>query len=108
METITRRVIKRNGEEVVFDVQKILNAIRKANNEVEPIHRLNEYQIEAVGKIVMDQISQSNHATAVEDIQDMVERGIMEMRTDIREIWQERLTQLMMEYSHLLIRSMKR
>lgn len=80
METITRRVIKRNGEEVVFDVQKILNAIRKANNEVEPIHRLNEYQIEAVGKIVMDQISQSNHATAVEDIQDMVERGIMEMR----------------------------
>ena len=80
METITRRVIKRNGEEVDFDVQKILNAIRKANNEVEPIHRLNEYQIEAVGKIVMDQISQSNHATAVEDIQDMVERGIMEMR----------------------------
>ena len=80
METITRRVIKRNGEEVVFDVQKILNASRKANNEVEPIHRLNEYQIEAVGKIVMDQISQSNHATAVEDIQDMVERGIMEMR----------------------------
>ena len=80
METITRRVIKRNGEEVVFDVQKILNAIRKANNEVEPIYRLNEYQIEAVGKIVMDQICQSNHATAVEDIQDMVERGIMEMR----------------------------
>ena len=80
METITRRVIKRNGEEVGFDVQKSLNAIRKANNEVEPIHRLNEYQIEAVGKIVMDQISQSNHATAVEDIQDMVERGIMEMR----------------------------
>ena len=80
METITRRVIKRNGEEVVFDVQKILNAIRKANNEVEPIYRLNEYQIEAVGKIVTDQISQSNHATAVEDIQDMVERGIMEMR----------------------------
>mgnify|MGYP000599425790 CR=1 FL=1 len=80
METITRRVIKRNGEEVVFDVQKILNAIRKANNEVEPIHRLNEYQIEAVGKIVMDQICQSNHATAVEDIQDMVETGIMEMR----------------------------
>mgnify|MGYP000010677251 FL=1 len=35
METITRRVIKRNGEEVGFDVQKILNAIRKANNEVE-------------------------------------------------------------------------
>ena len=43
METITRRVIKRNGEDVVFDVHKILNAFRKANYEVEPIHRLNEY-----------------------------------------------------------------
>lgn len=80
METITRRVIKRNGQEVGFDVHKILNAVRKANASVEPIYRLNEYQIEAIGKVVTDQISKSNHATAVEDIQDMVERGIMEMR----------------------------
>ncbi len=80
METITRRVIKRNGQEVGFDVHKILNAVRKANDSVEPIYRLNEYQIEAIGKLVTDQITKSNHATAVEDIQDMVERGIMEMR----------------------------
>ena len=52
METITRRVIKRNGEEVVFDVQKILNAIRKANNEVEPIHRLNEYRLRLVARLL--------------------------------------------------------
>ena len=52
MESKIRRVIKRNGEEVSFDVNKILNAIRAANNEVEPIHKLNEYQIAAVGNIL--------------------------------------------------------
>ncbi len=80
MEVRTQKVIKRNGEEVRFDVNKILNAIRKANNEIEPIHKLNEYQIAAVGKVVENQIMLANHAVAVEDIQDMVERGIMEMR----------------------------
>ncbi len=75
-----QKVIKRNGQEVTFDVNKILNAIRKANNEIEPIYKLNEYQIAAVGKNVESQIMNANHAVAVEDIQDMVERGIMEMR----------------------------
>ena len=54
MESKIRRVIKRNGEEVSFDVNKILNAIRAANNEVEPIHKLNEYQIAAVGNILRE------------------------------------------------------
>lgn len=80
MDVKVRRVIKRNGEEVSFDVNKILNAVRKANNEIEPIHKLNEYQIAAVGKVVADQIESAQHAVSVEDIQDMVERGIMEMR----------------------------
>ena len=80
MESKIRRVIKRNGEEVSFDVNKILNAIRAANNEVEPIHKLNEYQIAAVGNILEKEIMSTQHATSVEDIQDMVERGIMEMR----------------------------
>ena len=80
MEVLLKKVIKRNGQEVSFDVNKILNAIRKANNEIAPIHKLNEYQIAAVGNLVVDQIEKSNHAVAVEDIQDMVERGIMEMR----------------------------
>jgi ribonucleoside-triphosphate reductase len=80
MEIRAQKVIKRNGEEVSYNGNKILNAIRKANMEIEPIHQLNEYQIAAVGKLVEDQILQTNHAVAVEDIQDMVERGIMEMR----------------------------
>ncbi len=80
MDVKVQKVIKRNGEEVSFDVNKILNAIRAANNEIEPIYKLNEYQIAAVGKNVTSQIEASQHAVSVEDIQDMVERGIMEMR----------------------------
>ena len=80
MATMIKKVIKRNGEEVTFDVGKILNAVRKANNEVEPIHKLNEHQIAAVGNIVVDKIADINHAVSIEDIQELVERGIMEMR----------------------------
>lgn len=46
------KVIKRNGEEVPFDLSKIVNAVKAANLEVEPIHRLNEYQIQAVADTV--------------------------------------------------------
>ncbi|MCI9127167.1 MAG: anaerobic ribonucleoside-triphosphate reductase [Eubacterium sp.] len=80
MDVKVQKVIKRNGEEVSFDVNKILNAIRAANKEIEPIYKLNEYQIAAVGKNVTAQIEAAQHAVSVEDIQDMVERGIMEMR----------------------------
>lgn len=80
MDVKVQKVIKRNGEEVSFDVNKILNAIRAANKEIEPIYKLNEYQIAAVGKNVTAQIESASHAVSVEDIQDMVERGIMEMR----------------------------
>ena len=73
-------VIKRNGEEVTFDEDKIYNAIAKANREVPPIHQMNRYQIQAVADNVTKQVSKSTHAVSVEDIQDMVETGIMEMR----------------------------
>ena len=49
-------VLKRNGEEVTFDRQKIFNAISAANKEVAPIHQLNKYQIEAVTKNVREKI----------------------------------------------------
>ena len=73
-------VIKRNGQEVKFDLSKIANAIRKANKEVEPIYRMNEYQILGVADTVAKKVASSTHAVNVEDIQDMVETGIMEMR----------------------------
>ncbi len=77
---VKTNVIKRNGKEVKFDISKIANAIRKANNEVEPIYRMNEYQILGVADTVAKKVAQSSHAVNVEDIQDMVETGIMEMR----------------------------
>lgn len=39
---VTTNIIKRDGQEVSFDISKIINAISKANREVDPIHQLNE------------------------------------------------------------------
>lgn len=81
METeIRTNVIKRNGEEVIFDKNKIVNAIKKANEEVPKIHQLSEFQIMAVAETVASRALAASHAVNVEDIQDMVETGIMEMR----------------------------
>ena len=83
METDVKvNVIKRNGEEVSFDLLKIANAIKAANQEVAPIYQLNEYQIQAIADNVAAKISEMTHAVHVEDIQDMVETAIMEMRGD--------------------------
>ncbi|SFG25976.1 anaerobic ribonucleoside-triphosphate reductase [Oribacterium sp. WCC10] len=79
-ETVKQNVIKRNGKEVQFDLTKIANAIRKANNEVEPIYQMNEYQIMGVADNVASKCARLNRAVSVEEIQDMVETGIMEMR----------------------------
>ena len=75
-----QNVIKRNGKEVNFDISKIANAIRKANKEVEPIYQMNEYQIEGIAENVAGQCAKLDRAVSVEEIQDMVETGIMEMR----------------------------
>lgn len=79
-EAVKQNVIKRNGKEVQFDLTKIANAIRKANNEVEPIYQMNEYQIMGVADNVASKCAKLNRAVSVEEIQDMVETGIMEMR----------------------------
>ncbi len=77
---VTTNVIKRNGEEVSFDKSKIVNAITKANNEVDRLHHMNEYQIEAIADTIAVRVQEMTHAVNVEDIQDMVETSIMEMR----------------------------
>ena len=79
-DTVTTNVIKRNGEEVHFDREKIVNAITKANGNVERIHQMNPYQIEAIADTIAEQVQETPHAVNVEDIQDMVETSIMEMR----------------------------
>ena len=80
MDQFNLRVIKRNGEEVSFDINKIINAISAANADVDPIYQINEYQIAAIAHKIVDEIEKFTHAAHVEDIQNMVERGIMEMR----------------------------
>lgn len=77
---VSNKVIKRNGEEVTFDISKIVAAIEKANKEVDGIHRMNHYQICGVAETIAKFADKCSHAVHVEDIQDMVERGIMEMR----------------------------
>ncbi len=80
MEELHKRVIKRSGEEVDFDLHKIVNAINAANEETDKLHQMNSYQIEAVAENVADKIAGMTHAIHVEDIQDIVETSIMEMR----------------------------
>lgn len=77
---VKTRVIKRNGQEVAFDGRKIINAIAAANREVSELHQMNNFQIRAVADTIAKTVNNMLHAVNVEDIQDMVERGIMEMR----------------------------
>ena len=80
MEELHKRVIKRSGDEVDFDLHKIVNAINAANEETDKLHQMNPYQIKAVAENVADKIAGMTHAIHVEDIQDIVETSIMEMR----------------------------
>ncbi len=77
---VKTNVIKRNGEEVSFDLDKIVNAIKAANREVDKLHQMNEYQVMAIADTIADKVQEMRRAVHVEDIQDMVETGIMEMR----------------------------
>ncbi len=77
---VKTKVIKRNGEEVNFDLTKIENAINEANAEVDNIYKMNEYQIRAIADDIAQQVGEMRHAVHVEDIQDMVETSIMGMR----------------------------
>lgn len=77
---VKTKVIKRNGVEVDFDLEKIEHAIVKANNEVDNIYKMNDYQIRAIADDIAHQVEMMSHAIHVEDIQDMVETSIMGMR----------------------------
>ena len=70
-------VIKRNGSEVVFDINKISTAIHKANDEVS--HKLTDRQIRIISENIRDEAEKLNRALDVEEIQDMVEREIVRL-----------------------------
>ncbi len=71
-------VIKRSGEEVVFDARKIENAVRKANEATGSHERLSEEAIAEITAHVVKQCQSVKRAASVEEIQDMVETQIME------------------------------
>ena len=70
------KVIKRSGEEVIFDVQKIENAIRKANKATSH-SQMSEATILKISKQVEAQCKAMKRSPSVEEIQDMVETAIM-------------------------------
>ena len=71
------KIIKRSGSEVVFDLDKIISAIKAANAEVEAGDRLTERQIVYAAQNVQDRCEQAGHTVSVEEVQDMVEDEIM-------------------------------
>ncbi|MFG6374077.1 MAG: anaerobic ribonucleoside-triphosphate reductase [Oscillospiraceae bacterium] len=71
------KVIKRNGSEVVFDIEKIIAAITKANDSVEEGARLTPVQIQRIAQSVELHCVSMNRSPSVEEIQDQVEIQIM-------------------------------
>ncbi len=74
------KIIKRNGSEAVFDANKIVIAISKANSSVVPSERMSEEQISKIARDVEDAAANMNRSMNVEEIQDMVEDQIMNQR----------------------------
>ena len=74
------KIIKRSGTEVAFDITKIINAIRKANNEVDEENRLSDEQIKLIADKVTETAKSMNRAVNVEEIQDFVENQIMDQK----------------------------
>ena len=72
------KCIKRNGQEVVFDSEKIKIAVTKANNNIDELSkRLSDTQIEKITADVTQKCEHMGRAVGVEEIQDMVEFAIM-------------------------------
>ena len=71
------KVIKRNGTEVDFTLDKIYNAITKANESVDEAARMTALQIKRIAEFVELSCMKMNRSPSVEEIQDLVEYQIM-------------------------------
>ena len=71
------KIIKRNGSEVTFDVDKIENAIAKANAEVSGEECLTNREIRFAALNVTDECMEAGHTVTVEEVQDLVEDQLM-------------------------------
>ena len=74
------KIIKRNGAEVPFDITKIITAVTKASDSVGGQSRLTKDQITQIAAAVTDQCQALNRAVSVEEVQDMVENQLMDIK----------------------------
>ena len=74
------KIIKRNGAEVPFDITKIITAVTKASDSVSGQNRLTKDQITQIAAAVTDQCQALNRAVSVEEVQDMVENQLMDIK----------------------------
>ena len=74
------KIIKRNGAEVPFDITKIITAVTKASDSVGGKARLSREQITDIAVAVTDQCQALNRAVSVEEVQDMVENQLMDIK----------------------------
>ena len=74
------KIIKRSGEEVVFDPAKIRRAVEKANSEVIENERLSDWEIDQLTATVEKICASRTRSLGVEEIQDLVEDQIMNFR----------------------------
>ena len=74
------KIIKRNGAEVPFDITKIITAVTKASDSVGGKARLSREQITDIAAAVTDQWQALDRAVSVEEVQDMVENQLMDIK----------------------------
>ena len=74
-------ILSRSGQELSFDRNKICNALRRANDALDNnSDKISENQIAVITDKVEQQVRDSLHTVGIEEIQDMVENAIMDMR----------------------------
>ena len=71
------KIIKRNGAEVIFDINKIVMAVTKANLAVGENERMTPLQIRRIAESVTISCEEMGRSPSVEEIQDLVEKAIM-------------------------------
>ena len=74
------KIIKRNGAEVPFDITKIITAVTRASESVGGKSRLTKEQVNQIADAVTEQCQALNRAVSVEEVQDLVENQLMDIK----------------------------
>ena len=70
-------VIKRNGSEVVFDLNKIKVALSKANASIDENDQIDDETINQICNKILTKCKKYTRAISVEEIQNMVEDALI-------------------------------